>query len=93
VGATDNFFDVGGHSLHMATLQSRLIEQLGRDVPMVALFKYPTIRDLARHLGGPEAHEAAGPGAAEQATARAGRRSAQASRRDLRRVNRGGDRA
>ncbi len=28
VGATDNFFDVGGHSLHMATLQSRLIERV-----------------------------------------------------------------
>ena len=93
VGATDNFFDVGGNSLHMATLQSRLFERLGREVPMVALFKYPTIRELARSLGGLEPAVAAEPQPAGQATARASRRDAQAARRDLRRANRAeGDR-
>ncbi len=90
VGATDNFFDVGGHSLHMATLQSRLREQLGREVPMVALFQYPTIRELAGHLGGSEATAAAPIAPAEQTQARTVRRSAQSTRRDLRRNNRGG---
>ncbi len=90
VGATDNFFDVGGHSLHMATLQSRLFERLGREVPMVALFKYPTIRELARFLGGTEPGDAAGPELAEQTTTRAARRTEQATRRTLRRANRNG---
>ena len=61
-----------------------------REVPMMTLFKYPTIRDLARHLGGAEPAEAAGSELAGQATARADRRSAQATRRDLRRANRSG---
>ena len=88
VGATDNFFDVGGHSLHMATLQSRLRDELGRDVAMVALFQYPTIRELAAHLsnGDPDAAAPAAP-----AEARTARRDAQAARRDQRRTQRGGD--
>jgi amino acid adenylation domain-containing protein len=89
VGATDNFFDAGGNSLHMATLQARMFERLGREVPMVALFKYPTIRDLARHLAGVQTNQGDTPSAG-QATARAGRRSDQTSRRDLRRANRNG---
>jgi amino acid adenylation domain-containing protein len=87
VGATDNFFDLGGHSLHMATLQSRLLDRLGRDVPMVALFKYPTIRALARHLGGAPG-EASGVEIADRPASRAAQLSAQSSRRDLRRINR-----
>lgn len=50
VGADDNFFDLGGHSLLMVRVQSRLAEALGRDVPVVDLFRYPTVRSLARHL-------------------------------------------
>jgi hypothetical protein len=91
VGATDNFFDIGGHSLHLATLQSRLAERLGRDVPMVSLFKYPTVRSLAHHLRGVGAKEPAGD-AAGQTTARTARGAAQASRSDLRRANREGGR-
>jgi amino acid adenylation domain-containing protein len=90
VGATDNFFDVGGHSLHIATLQSRLREHLGRDVPMVALFKYPTIRELARHLEGSEPAEPAPATPTVRAQARAARRGAQTMRRHLRRSNRSG---
>jgi amino acid adenylation domain-containing protein len=90
VGATDSFFDVGGNSLHMATLQARMFERLGREVPMVALFKYPTIRDLASHLGGVQTNQGDARESAGQATTRAGRRSDQASRRDLRRANRNG---
>jgi amino acid adenylation domain-containing protein len=87
VGATDNFFDVGGHSLHMATLQARLRDQLGREIPMVALFQYPTIRALAAYLAGAEATPATPTG---QAPARAVRRGAQSNRRELRRSQRGG---
>ena len=45
-----NFFDMGAHSLMMAQVQHRLQQMLRRDVPLVDLFQYPTIRSLSRHL-------------------------------------------
>ncbi|MGN9809236.1 amino acid adenylation domain-containing protein [Micromonospora sp. BQ11] len=54
VGADDNFFDIGGHSLLMVRVQARLAEQLGRTVPVVDLFRHPTVRTLARHLAAGE---------------------------------------
>ena len=52
VGVTQNFFDVGGHSLLVVQVLSRIRELLGKDVPMAHVFRFPTIRSLARHLGG-----------------------------------------
>ncbi|HEV2146752.1 MAG TPA: amino acid adenylation domain-containing protein [Longimicrobiaceae bacterium] len=52
VGADDNFFDLGGHSLLVVRVQRRLSEAFGRDVPLVDLFQYPTVRALAKHLAG-----------------------------------------
>jgi aryl carrier-like protein len=52
VGVGDNFFEVGGDSLLMVQVQSGLRETLGRDVPIVDLFRHPTIRALAGHLAG-----------------------------------------
>ncbi|HET6230448.1 MAG TPA: amino acid adenylation domain-containing protein [Longimicrobiaceae bacterium] len=50
VGVNDNFFELGGHSLLLARVQSRIEEQIGRPVPMVSLFRFPTVRTLAAHL-------------------------------------------
>ncbi|MFX0592795.1 amino acid adenylation domain-containing protein [Melissospora conviva] len=50
VGTDENFFEIGGHSLLMVRVQTRLGEQLGRPVPVVDLFRHPTVRALARHL-------------------------------------------
>jgi len=50
-GADDNFFDLGGHSLRVAQVQTRLHAQLGVELPMLALFQFPTIRSLARCIG------------------------------------------
>ncbi|MFN2416206.1 MAG: amino acid adenylation domain-containing protein [Pyrinomonadaceae bacterium] len=50
VGADDNFFDLGAHSLLMVRAHARLSERYGRDLALVALFRYPTVRSLARHL-------------------------------------------
>ncbi len=47
VGIHDNFFDLGGNSLHLARVQIRLQALLGRPVPMTALFRFPTIYALA----------------------------------------------
>ncbi|GHJ47262.1 hypothetical protein Cs7R123_46040 [Catellatospora sp. TT07R-123] len=52
VGVTDNFFDSGGGSLAMATVQQRLNRLLGRDLRVVDLFRYPTVRTIAAHLDG-----------------------------------------
>jgi amino acid adenylation domain-containing protein len=47
VGVEDNFFDLGGHSLLLAQVQSRLSETLGRDLALLDLFRYPTVGSLA----------------------------------------------
>ena len=51
VGVNDNFFDLGGHSLLVIRVQSRLREQLGHKLAVVDLFRYPTVAALAEHLG------------------------------------------
>jgi natural product biosynthesis luciferase-like monooxygenase protein len=51
LGADDNFFDFGGHSLQVVQVQNRLRETLGVDVPVLKLFQYPTIRSLAKFIG------------------------------------------
>ncbi|MFY1675589.1 phosphopantetheine-binding protein [Streptomyces sp. WMMC905] len=50
VGPSDNFFDLGGHSLLLHEVRDRLHTRLGTDVPLVDLFRYPTVRGLAAHL-------------------------------------------
>ncbi|MCC7416298.1 MAG: amino acid adenylation domain-containing protein [Acidobacteria bacterium] len=52
VGTSDNFFDLGGHSLLLVRVQGALEAALGRPVPLVALFRYPTVGALAAHLDG-----------------------------------------
>ncbi len=53
VGRDDNFFDCGGHSLLLADVRTRLRTLFGRDIPIVKLFEFVTIRALAAHLEGP----------------------------------------
>ena len=47
-----NFFDLGGTSLQLMRVHAGLEAELGRSVDVVALFKHPTIRELARFLDG-----------------------------------------
>lgn len=49
-GVDDNFFDQGGDSLTLVRVQRQIQESLGREVPMVELFQFPTIDALAEHL-------------------------------------------
>jgi aryl carrier-like protein len=51
IGVYDNFFDAGGSSLLLVKLHSRLQKALGRNFPLVELFKHPTIAALAASLG------------------------------------------
>jgi acyl carrier protein len=50
VGVQDNFFDLGGHSLMVMQLISRLHESLHLQVPVHLVFAYPTIEQLASAL-------------------------------------------
>jgi amino acid adenylation domain-containing protein len=50
IGVTDNFFEIGGHSLAMAEVAAKLAGQLGRAVPIVDLYRYPSIQELAARL-------------------------------------------
>lgn len=58
-GVTDNFFDVGGHSLAVAEVRAGIATQLGREVSMVDLFTWPTVREIADQLDAAVARSAA----------------------------------
>lgn len=49
-GVDDSFFDLGGHSLLLIEVQSRLRQVLDRDISVIELFEYPTVGSLAQHL-------------------------------------------
>ena len=84
VGPEQNFFDIGGHSLLLVELQHRLRASTGKDVDLLDLFQYPTVRAQAELLAGSTATAASrtGPnGAAQKALWR---------RRQQRQAKRGG---
>lgn len=50
VGIHDNFFDLGGHSLLIVQLYSKLQGVFNRTISITDIFKYPTINSLAKYL-------------------------------------------
>lgn len=52
VPVTANFFDLGGHSLLLGRVRARLEQALAREVAMLDLFEYPTVRGLAKYFDG-----------------------------------------
>ena len=59
LGVHDDFFALGGHSLLAAQMTARLGRELGRTVPMRAVFEHPTVARLAAWLDGATAREVA----------------------------------
>jgi amino acid adenylation domain-containing protein len=51
VGADDNFFEIGGHSLKASALASRLSREFGVDVSLRTVFDSPTVAELAILVG------------------------------------------
>lgn len=51
VSAMDHFFELGGHSLLAVEAHRRLKEKLEVPVTVIDIFRFPIIRELARHLG------------------------------------------
>jgi len=50
IGATENFFAAGGHSLKVTKLAALIRQRLGAEVPLTAVFKAATVRDQADYL-------------------------------------------
>jgi len=50
VGLHDNFFDLGGQSLLLIRVHRLVQERLDAAVPLVELFKHPTLAALAQRL-------------------------------------------
>ncbi len=50
VGLNDNFFELGGNSLSIVKVHSELKQRLENDIPLVALFRYPTIAALVAYI-------------------------------------------
>ncbi|QTT77108.1 type I polyketide synthase [Streptomyces mobaraensis NBRC 13819 = DSM 40847] len=51
-GPDDDFFALGGDSLAAARLSGLLAERYGVSLPVVDVFQYPVLRDLAAHCAG-----------------------------------------
>lgn len=77
VGPDENFFDLGGHSLLTIRVQKALREELSVSVPLVDMFRFTTVRALARRVAGEDESrdEAKGPSRAAQRAARRRRRA------------------
>ena len=54
VGVTDDFFDLGGHSMLAVQVMAAIEARCGRRLPLAALFQEPTVEHLARLLSAPE---------------------------------------
>src|SRR5205807_2511830 len=50
IGVTDDFFALGGYSLKVLKLAALVQERMSLELPLLAVFKAPTVRDLARCL-------------------------------------------
>ncbi len=51
ISVNDNFFELGGHSLGIVQVQGKIKEVFDKELNVVDMFKYPTIRALATFLG------------------------------------------
>lgn len=70
VGVEDNFFDSGGHSILAVRVHRELVQRFGVPLQVTDLFRFTTVRALAKHLRG----GSGGPTAAQQAAERAKQR-------------------
>jgi acyl carrier protein len=52
VGRDSNFFDLGGHSLLLARANIRLRQAFDKDITMLDMFRFATVRTLAIYLTG-----------------------------------------
>ncbi len=88
VPVDESFFNLGGHSLLLIGVQTRIADRLGAEIEMVDFFRHPTIRDLAPLVERLQRGEAAAAGPMPvRSTARQGA-DARQTQIDLRRAAR-----
>ena len=57
IGVNDHFFDLGGDSLKVAQVATRIRDEFGVDVPLRLFFERPTVADLVQVIAESSAHE------------------------------------
>src|SRR5262249_22134139 len=67
IGVEDNFFDSGGHSILAVKVHRLIAERLAVELQITDLFRFTTVRALARHLGQGRSEPSAAQLAAERA--------------------------
>jgi amino acid adenylation domain-containing protein len=60
IGVSDNFFDLGGYSLLVVQLQSRLLQQFQKELSLVELFQHPTVASQASLIVQPQSPASSG---------------------------------
>jgi thioesterase domain-containing protein/acyl carrier protein len=50
IGIDDNFFNLGGHSLKATIMISKIKKEMNVDVPLIEVFKTPSIRHLSGYI-------------------------------------------
>lgn len=50
IGREENFFELGGNSLVGMKLTEMLAARLGMEVPVVAVFQHPCVRELTEYM-------------------------------------------
>jgi len=85
VGRSDNIFDLGANSLLTVQAGQRLSAVLGRRVPLVSLFRFPTIAALSAHLAESDQSQSSGAAEAKAAERDDRKRDAAERRRRMRR--------
>jgi tyrocidine synthetase-3 len=50
IGINSSFFDLGGHSLKVLTLTAKIHKELGVEIPLMEIFKTPSIKRIARYI-------------------------------------------
>jgi tyrocidine synthetase-3 len=62
IGIDDNFFHLGGHSLKATIMISKIKQEMNVDVPLIEIFKTPSIRHLAGYIQAAERKPGKGTG-------------------------------
>ncbi|HEX6239586.1 MAG TPA: MupA/Atu3671 family FMN-dependent luciferase-like monooxygenase, partial [Polyangiales bacterium] len=83
VSRTQNIFDLGANSLLTVQAHQRLMASLGRKIPLVSMFRFPSVEALAAHLG-TEGPTMAPPNAKREQERAERKKDAVARRRELR---------
>jgi amino acid adenylation domain-containing protein len=83
VGVNDNFFDLGGHSLHAVQVHAKLRAKFEKNLLLFELFQFPTIAAMAKYISNGHAEESS----AEQGVERGEtRRELRSQRRQMRKA-------